>query len=246
MNKALFLIPTFLALATGSLFADTNVYFESFSSRVYGPVSNGAAQWHGYYGATATAGASGASDIHRSGIASGPSEPAMTNGSYLFAQNYDTTEVVNYFLFSTSTVTPFAPATYPQWDATWLRTGDSATYRLSIQVDSASWYATTTTVTTGGAPSINLMTAQWYPITFTAGSNLSLDTVSLAKTYGDLFGAGQSVTGVGYYLDSLEAGGTGNYKTIRFDSLTITVPEPAGALLLALGAGIIAARRRRQ
>ena len=234
-----FLIPAFLAALPLS---GATIYNETFETSTFGSVND----WRGYNtptGAIVTA-------PYGAGITTGSSAPGTNR--YMYAQNaISATTTSNYFLYSTSTVAAFAPSTYTGLTASWAKNNggsDIPTYYLTVQVGS-SWYAANTAYTTGtatvGSP-LNLLTAQWYDLTFTPNSALSLNTSS-TRNYTSLFGAGQTITGLGFYIANLPGSTSGDqYRTIRFDDLVINaVPEPGRAMLMFFGAAFLVTRRRR-
>lgn len=202
------------------------------------------------------------------GTTSGVSSPTGENPNpYLYAQNNTpsgATTTVDYFLFSNASTagaglfTGLTPSTYGDFTASWQQnTGGTVTgmtYYFTVLVN-GTWYATasgTVDVPAQNLYSIDLLNATWYAVDFTQGSSLALNTGGASQTSSALFGGGQSITGVGFYVKNLpgaNAGPPDDYRTIRFDNLTLAgtalVPEPGRALLLSLALGTLLMRRRR-
>ena len=85
----------------------------------------------------------------------------------------------------------------------------------------------------------NLLTTDWTEL----GSGVSFGS-DTGNTYSDLFGTGQTVTGIGFYIDNLAVGT--NTSTVRFDNLVIDgVPEPSSVICGLTGGLLFGLRRRR-
>lgn len=240
-----------LLLAGGSAASAATVFSADFTTLAgTGTIRNlSDGGWDGYIGNTttpATAPASASGD-YRAGTVSG-SNGSLSN--YLFAQNQTgATAGIDYFLFTTSTVTPFAPADYTGMTASWSRNGEGLTtgsfYYLTLQVG-GSWYASQNGFNTTTAPSFNVLASTWNNLVVdtTAGTG-SLALGGTISTYSDLFGAGQLVTGVGFFIDDLAVNASAN-RTIRLDNIVIdAVPEPSAAFLCVIGGLSLLGHRRR-
>ncbi|MCW0217860.1 MAG: PEP-CTERM sorting domain-containing protein [Prosthecobacter sp.] len=199
------------------------------------------------------------------GITTGATAPSGETGNhYLYAQNNTpsgATTTVDYFLFSSaatssaSLFTDLVPADFSEFSASWQQnvgggmTGMS--YYFAVQVDSA-WYATSSFVTDGSLPNLrtlDLLDSDWYAVSFLEGTSMALDTSGTPLTSDSLFGSGDSITGLGFYIKNLPGANVGppsDYRTIRFDNLTIAgAPEPSRVFLLTFSLGAIGFRRRR-
>jgi len=150
-------------------------------------------------------------------------------------------------MLRTTALTAFAPASYTSLNATWHRNGDSAAaIRFMIQTG-GSWYIADTATNgvgdgvTGAALSFNLLTSTWTNL----GANVSIGNTS-GITYSSLFGSGQTVTGIGLYIDDLATNSGTGLTTARFDNLTIEgVPEASTAGLAMLGLAGCCFRRKK-
>lgn len=199
------------------------------------------------------------------GITTGATAPtAETGNPYLYAQNNTpsgATTTVDYFLYTTSATssaglfTGLVPADYSEFTASWQQnTGGTMTgmsYYFAVQVDGA-WYATgsgTADVPAQNLYSIDLLASSWYAVSLLPGTSMALDTGATPVSSGTLFGPGETITGLGFYVKNLPGASPSpavDYRTIRFDNLTIAgAPEPSRACLLALSLGLVFLRRRR-
>lgn len=195
----------------------------------------------------------------KAGIFNG-NDGSGTLNDYLFFQNANTTSTtIDYFAHTAtgSSFVSFAPQNYAALTASWLTNRDGfATgggYFVAVQVSGA-WYASTTNAasqTALGSVSVDLLASGWVAITEdqdpgNGGTDGSILLGTSTFTYANLFGAGQSITGVGFYVDSLSAT-SGGARNLRIDNFSIqdVVPEPSSVLSGLLGAGLLALRRRR-
>jgi len=176
---------------------------------------------------------------------------------YLFFENTDAGSAdIDYFVSTAtgSTFASFAPQDYTSLTASWLVSRSTSTtqagYYVTVQVGGI-WYSSTTNAAsseTGGVATVNLLTSSWVTINInpTAGTSGSLGRGTTTSTYANLFGAGQSITGFGFYVDDLSVSSTAS-RTLRIDNITIdgVIPEPSVALSGLLGTRFLFLRRRR-
>lgn len=230
-----------------------SVFSETFSTLTGGPDNVralGSGNWEGYIGNDTTAPTVIRNDStapsyntgsHRAGTVNG-SNGTLTN--YLFAQNQSNAPAgIDYFLYTTSNVTAFAPNEHPSLVATWSRNGDALVsgsfYYMTVQVG-GNWYASQTGFNTTTSVTFNFSTSLWSNLII--GSSLAVGPTT--STFNDLFGSGQQVTGVGFFIDNLSTNASSS-RTIRIDNINIeSVPEPSVALLGLIGAAAMVSRRR--
>ncbi|HVJ46176.1 MAG TPA: PEP-CTERM sorting domain-containing protein [Luteolibacter sp.] len=250
MKPFVFLLPVVLPLP-----AQAVSYFENFGSYADGTYLASTEGWTAFYsnsGATsnnlATALPNG-SGTSRGGIADGASWAAADG--YLFAQNTAGAPATDFFLHTTppplanstfASFVPASPSTTVSWNSNNGSFGSAANgaYYFAVQVNSGSWYAVTTNYVATSSPSFNLNLANFYAISFAgAGAAMSINTGSTV-TFASLFGSGEEVTGIGFYVDDMAA----DARTLRIDNLRI-IPEPGSLALTGLSvAGLILRRRR--
>lgn len=218
--------------------------------------------WAGYIGDATKASVVGPTnaDPSRAGAlraATGPNTNTLGKNAYIYAQNAPTASVGTDYFFSVSTTTAtgsvaftsFSPSSYTTLNATWKSAATSFTSgSVFFAVETGgSWYVTSNNYRGTAAPSLDLLTSTWKSMSLsTAGvGSLSYNTAS-SFTYNDLFGAGQSITGVGFYIDDMIVPGTGGLTTYRIDDLVISdVPEISSSLLGLAGLSFITFRRRK-
>jgi hypothetical protein len=245
----IFRIPLLLAagsaISTGAI-----IYSESFTTDLTNVQSISAENWAGRQSNSGSA----IDVVHNSGsyragtVGGGNSGPPAVD-DYLFAQTQSTTTAVDFFLYTTSTLSAFssfAPSDYTALTATWNRNGDSvAGLHFTVQVG-GNWYVSQSNYNStipgqGVTPALNLLTSTWWNLV----NGATLEIGSTTSTYSDLFGSGAQITGVGFFIDNLAVSGSAN-RTIRLDDIVIDgVPEPSAALLSVLGLASLAARRKR-
>lgn len=247
-------LPAILAVVACQSAAAAVVYSENFNSLGGTGVQEMSFSWSGSYGDSSSINPTiHNSGLHRAGTVKGENTTSsILLTDYLFAQNSATATApgfVDYFLRTTG-VTAFAPNDYTALTATWNRNGNTvAGHNFTVLVGST-WYVAQTahTYTTSGAgqgaaPALNLLTASWRSLSAT--SNLEVNADSF--TYSDLFGAGQQISGVGFFIDDLAVSTSTGARTIRIDDIAINgVPEPSTALAALLGMAGFAFRRSRK
>lgn len=238
-----------LLTASASAHAAT-LFFEDFNS------DSLTTTWRGYNTFT-VAGTPYGSMGFTSGSMNSPTEGTS---AYLYAQNNspsNATSPADYFFFTnTATIgasafSSLVPTNYDVFNATFYHnTGGGVTGMspyFAVQVDGA-WYASSIGTGTASLYTINLLTATWRPISFTAGTSMSFDPAAAGALGSSLF-AGKTIAGLGFYVKNLPGANplpAGDYRTARFEDLTISgVPEPSRAVLLGLALGCMALRRRR-
>lgn len=153
-----------------------------------------------------------------------------------------------------STITPFAPSAYTSLTAAWQRNGGTvAGHRFMVQTGGA-WYVSATNYTSTGAgqsssPLLNLLTTTWTNLDLSGGF---LSIGSTSSTYTSLFGSGQTITGIGFYIDNLTGANppvppaNAALHSFRLDTIVIEgVPEPTSAALGLLGLSAFCFRRRK-
>ncbi len=225
------------------------LFFEDFNS------DSLTTTWRGY--STASAGTSYGNMGFTTGQANSPvGGPSV----YMYAQNNTTTGSTTaadyFFLTNTATVSAAAfsslvPSNYDAVNATWYQNTGGGMAGMSsyfaVQVE-GKWYASTIGTATANLYTLNLLTATWRLINFTAGTSMSFDP-AVAGTLGSTLFDGETITGLGFYVKNLPGASPSpavDYRTIRFEDLTISgVPEPSRAVLLGLALGCIVLRRRR-
>jgi hypothetical protein len=216
--------------------------------------------WAGYFGNANEAIAVGPSSSvpNRAGAlrsTSGPNGSASGNNSYIFAQTTSTTTNDFFFHISNSTEQPgnqfaeFSPSAYTSLTATWKANStnfSSGSVFFAVETG-GSWYVTTTSYRGDATPSVNLLTSTWKSMSLTTAGVGSLDfNASSAFTYSQLFGGGQFITGVGFYIDEFAVPPGSSLTTYRIDDLLIDgVPEPLSGTLGVLGIALLASRRKR-
>lgn len=228
------------------------LFFEDFNSDVMGQ------SWKGY-NTFSVAGTPYGSLGFTTGIAN---SPTGQSDPYMYAQNNTpsgATTAADYFFYSTTTTAgapafaSLVPADFSAFSASWNQntggTMTGMTSYLTVQVDGL-WYATASG--TPGAQNlytVNLLTASWYAVSFTEGTSMSLNTAASTISSSTLFGPGEVITGLGFYVKNLPGASptpATDYRTIRFDNLAVSgVPEPGRAALFMLSLGCLALRRRR-
>ena len=113
-----------------------------------------------------------------------------------------------------------------------------------------SWYISDTNINGTGngtvtypALSLDLLASTWTNL----GANVSFGGTT-GITYATLFGGGQTITGIGFYIDDLVVETGTNASTARFDNLAIDgtlIPEPSTSLLGVFGFSLIVFRRKK-
>jgi len=230
---------------TDSLIPTTNTAFSEIA-------------WAGYLGSSSAAGVVGPTNAvpSRAGAlrsTSGPNLGVEGKNAYIYAQNSAADATDFFFFVSTTTATgsvsfaPFSPSSYTTLNASWKASATSfSSGSVFFAVETGgSWYVTSSNYRGIASPSVSLLGSTWKSVSLsTAGEgSLSYDSGS-SFTYNDLFGAGQSITGVGFYVDDLS--GSGGLATYRMDDLVISdVPEISSSLLGLAGLSSIAFRRRK-
>lgn len=246
-------------IASAAPLSAATLFMEDFTGETVGQSTG---SWRSFNSINVTGTAYGGT-----GITNGTTSPTGENPNpYLYAQNNTpsgATTTVDYFLFTTtdtanlgaSAFTGLVPADYSAFSASWQQnTGGTMTgmsYYLTVQVDGA-WYATPSGVVDGPAANqyqVDLLSASWYTVDFTQGTSMSLDTGASTISSSTLFGPGEAITGLGFYVKNLPGANPSpatDYRTIRFDNLTITgAPEPSRVMLLGLAFAGLALQRRR-
>lgn len=227
------------------------LFFEDFNSDTL------TTTWRGYNTSTISGTPYGSMGF----TAGAGNSPTGSISNYMYAQNNTpngATSPADYFFFTnTATIGASAfssllPSNYDAFNATWHQNTGGGMAGMSsyftVQVDGA-WYASAIgTAGAGNLYTLNLLTATWLPISFTAGTSMSLDTSATGTLGSSLFG-GETITGLGFYVKNLPGASPSpavDYRTVRFEDLTISgVPEPSRAVLLGLALGCMALRRRR-
>ncbi|SKA86162.1 PEP-CTERM protein-sorting domain-containing protein [Prosthecobacter debontii] len=254
----LFRCLAFGLLASAAPLSAATLFMEDFTGESVGQATE---SWRSFNSVNVAGTAYGGT-----GITNGVSSPTGENPNpYLYAQNSTAnggTTTVDYFLFTTSTTatlgasafTGLVPADYSAFSASWQQnTGGTMTgmsYYLTVQVDGA-WYATPSGGVDGPGANqyqVDLLNASWYAVSFTQGTSMSLDTGASTISSSTLFGPGEAITGLGFYVKNFPGANTtgSDFRTIRFDNLTITgTPEPSRAMLLGLALTGLVLRRRR-
>lgn len=248
----LLLVLTSLAVTSQA----ATIYTETFTTPATS-IGQASGTWRGYNSININGSTYGGM-----GITTGSAAPTGDSGNhYLYAQNNTpagATTTVDYFFHTTTATAPaafdaFTPSEHVSLHATWVQnTGGTVTgmsYYLTAQV-AGSWYAASTGGTGysgSGAFSLDLLNAEWQAVTFIPGTSLSLNTAGPSIHSSVLFASSESITGLGFYIKDLPGANVGppnDYRTIRFDNLSI-VPEPGRSVLFALSLGLMLLRRRR-
>lgn len=233
------------------------LFSETFDGETIGQSTG---TWRGYNSMNISGGTYGGV-----GITTGTTAPTGATGNpYLYAQNNTpsgATTTVDYFLFTTTATagaglfSSLIPADFSEFKAGWQQnTGGTMTgmsYCLAVLVDDV-WYATPSAVSDASGTnlySLDFNSAAWYEVSYVAGGSMSLSLEGSGTTAQDLFGSGESIDGIGFYVKSLPGANPSpatDYRTIRFDNLTVTgVPEPGRAALLGFALVSFMLRRRR-
>lgn len=228
------------------------LFYEDFNSDTMGGT------WRGYNTFSVAGTPYGSMGL----ISGATNSPTGQSDPYMFAQNNTpsgATSPADYFFYtSTATVgaSAFAglvPADYSVFSATWNQnTGGSMTGMsayLTVLVDNQ-WYATSVgSAVATNLYSVDFLAASWFPVSFTAGTSMSLSTTGTPTASSALFTPGQTIDGLGFYVKNLPGASPSpatDYRTIRFDNLTVAAaPEPGRFMLLGLAAGGLLLRRRR-
>lgn len=239
-----------LLAASASAHAAT-LFFEDFNSDALNTT------WRGYNTFTVAGTPYGSMGF----TAGSTNSPTEGTSNYLYAQNNTpngATSQADYFFFTnTATIgasafSSLVPSNYEAFNATWYQgTGGGMagmTSYFTVQVDGA-WYASSIgTAGAGNLYTLNLLTATWRPISFTAGTSMSFDPAGEGTVGSSLF-SGKTIAGLGYYVKDLPGANSGpsnDYRTVRFEDLTIAgVPEPSRTVLLGFALGCMVLRRRR-
>lgn len=233
------------------LYSDTFDTLDDSAGTSVRPLSDG--NWAGHYGNATTPAttASHGSGLYRSGVVKN------TNGNlpnqvsnYLFAQNQASGVAMNYFLTTTVTLAEgggtqpigFSPSDYTSLTATWNRNGNTvASYSMAVQVDSI-WYVSQTTFTNTFSNTFDLLASTWTDVNVVTGGGGNLTLGTNVFSYADLFGEGEQITGIGFFISNLAAGA----NTIRIDDIRITgIPEASSSLLVMLGTVAMLGTRKR-
>lgn len=255
-RSAIFFLFAVLVGAATSLHGAT-LFSETFDGESIGQSTG---TWRGYNSLNISGGAYGGV-----GITTGTTAPTGATGNpYLYAQNNTpagATTTVDYFLFTTAATssaglfTSLVPADFSEFKASWQQntggTMSGMSYHMTVLVNDV-WYASTSAVSdTSGTNlySLDFQNAAWYEVTYVAGGSMSLSLEGSGITTTDLFGSGEAIDGIGFYVRSLPGASPSpatDYRTIRFDNLTVTgVPEPGRAALLGFALASLMLRRRR-
>ncbi len=254
LQLSVFALP--LLVSTPSAGAATVYTASSFTNSLGGGTGHNISNinWTADFGTSSsiTSGVPGSGN-YRMGVFDGISASAsgFTVEDYIYVQKWGVTNGVTLdtdAMLRTTSLTPFAPSAYTSLTASWHRNGNSAaSIRFMIQTGGIWYVADTPTNGTGNgtvsfpALSFDLLASNWT----TLGTNVSIGDTS-GISYSTLFGAGQTITGVGLYIDNLEVNATDGLTTARFDNLTIEgVPEATTALLGMMGMPLLCLRRRK-
>lgn len=235
------------------------LYLEEFNADV---IINSTGKWRTHNTASGTL---AANPYGGTGVTTGTAAPtADASNRYAYVQNAPGAALtVDYFLFTSAVTdaakftTPIVPNQNSSLTASWIQnTGGDVTgmsYHFTVLVNNV-WYATGNAYTGSGSRSLNLLSVDdWYAITFNPGVAMSLDTTGASVSFQELFGANQTISGLGFYINDLPGAPitdppTSNHRTVRFDNLLIdgvAVPEPIQPLLLAMSVMMTLLHRRK-
>ncbi|HSJ03870.1 MAG TPA: autotransporter-associated beta strand repeat-containing protein [Verrucomicrobium sp.] len=187
--------------------AQTIYYQERFEGDSFGAA--GSDEWFGYWNTTAQDGVS--TGNYREGILSGGSYTGA--GSYVYAQTQAGGTSMNYLLTSRESTLTINPASYAADGlfVNWDKFGSTSPYRFTVQVGGI-WYASATLYSSTNT-ALDLLNAEWYALTLSPGTALSLGSTLL--DYEDVFGTTGTISNVGFYLAGLASGGTMRFNNIE-------------------------------
>ncbi len=247
----------FSSLAQAAVVYSVNSFTNSLGGGVASAHLISNANWTAEYGTAASITGANPNDAPiKGGLYDGASSAApfaLTDYIYIQKAGIDNQATLSQDAMLRTTTLPlgaFAPSSYSMLTATWHRNGQSAaSIRFMVQTG-GSWYISDTNINGTGngtvtypALSLDLLASTWTNL----GANVSFGGTT-GITYATLFGGGQTITGIGFYIDDLVVETGTNASTARFDNLAIDgtlIPEPSTSLLGVFGFSLIVFRRKK-